>query len=79
MALVYITNMFSIYNIVFEFLCINMIMIAVSMLLSLIPLKQMSGFPWWKILLYAFIVYIIAAGFFGLIGIAYAIIEAAST
>ena len=56
-----------------------MIMIAVSMLLSLIPLKQMSGFPWWKILLYAFIVYIIAAGFFGLIGIAYAIIEAAST
>ena len=56
-----------------------MIMIAVSMLLSLIPLKQMSGFPWWKILLYASIVYIIAVAFFGLIGIAYAIIEAAST
>ena len=78
-ALVYITNMFSIYNIVFEFLCINMIMIAISMLLSLIPLKQMSGFPWWKILLYTFIVYIIAVVFIGLIGIAYAIIEAAST
>lgn len=78
-ALVYITNMFSIYNIVFEFLCINMIMITISILLSLIPLKQMSGFPWWKILLYTFIVYIIAAIFFGLIGIAYAIIEAIHT
>ena len=49
-ALVYTSDMFSVYNIVMEFLCLPLELIFVSMLLPLLPLKQMSGFKWWKII-----------------------------
>ena len=50
-ALVYTTDMFSIYNIVMEFFSVSLWLQVASMLLPLIPLKQMSGFKWWKLLL----------------------------
>lgn len=49
---VYITDMFSIYNIVLEFLCVNDNLNYITFLLPLIPLKQMSGFPWWKVIVF---------------------------
>ena len=49
---VYITDMFSIYNIVLEFLCFNINLNYITFLLPLIPLKQMSGFPWWKVIVF---------------------------
>lgn len=49
---VYITDMFSIYNIVLEFLCVNINLNYITFLLPLIPLKQMSGFPWWKVIVF---------------------------
>ena len=49
---VYITDMFSIYNIVLEFLCVNNNLNYITFLLPLIPLKQMSGFPWWKVIVF---------------------------
>lgn len=57
-ALVYITNMYSIYNIVLEFLCVPTEVIYVSMLLPLIPLRQMSGFSWWRLLLIMLFVFV---------------------
>ena len=55
-ALVYTTDMFSIYDIVREFFCLPFETAYVCMLLPLIPLKQMSGFRWWKICLIMLIV-----------------------
>ena len=50
-ALVYTSNMFAIFNILLEFFCAPMGVQLASTLLPLIPLKQMSGFKWWKMLL----------------------------
>ena len=52
---VYITDMFSIYNIVLEFLCVDYKLNYITFLLPLIPLKQMSGFPWWKVIVFTLI------------------------
>ncbi len=45
MALLYTANMYTIYSIVFDFFCLTKLS-TYSIFLTLIPLKQMSGFTW---------------------------------
>ena len=53
MALLYIANMYTTYSIVFDFFCLTKLS-SYSILLTLIPLKQMSGYSWWHTTLKAF-------------------------
>ena len=46
-ALLYTTNMYTIYTIVFDFFFLNELSLF-SIVLTLIPLKQMSGYSWWR-------------------------------
>ena len=68
-ALVYSADMFAIYNTVLEFLCINLWVQGASILLPLIPLKQMSGFKWWKLLLIMILVVVMFFVVYSLLGI----------
>lgn len=45
MALLYIANMYTVYSIVFDFFCLSKLS-SYSIFLTLIPLKQMSGYSW---------------------------------
>ena len=47
-ALVYTYDMFTLYNIIFCFLCIPDGIYDAIWLLPAIPLKQLSGFKWWR-------------------------------
>ena len=47
MALLYIANMYTVYSIVFDFFCLSKLS-SYSIFLTLIPLKQMSGYSWWR-------------------------------
>lgn len=49
-ALLYTTNMYTIYTIVFDFFCLS-ILSSISIFLTIIPLKQFSGFSWWRTIL----------------------------
>ena len=68
-ALVYTADMYSIYNILLEFFCIDEDLMLVALMLPMIPLKQMSGFKWWKIILMIFSICIITMMVFILLGI----------
>ena len=68
-ALVYTTDMFAIYDIVREFFCLPSETQYVCMLLPLLPLKQMSGFKWWKLLLIMILVFVMVIVAFCLLGI----------
>ena len=57
-TLVYTYDMFAIYNIIFSFLCIPNGIDDVIWLLPAIPLKQLSGFKWWRTILYLLLSYI---------------------
>ena len=57
-TLVYTYDMFAIYNIIVSFLCIPNGINDVIWLLPAIPLKQLSGFKWWRTILYLFLSYI---------------------
>ena len=46
-SMVYITNMYTIYSIVFDFFCLELLS-SYSILLTLIPLTQLSGYSWWR-------------------------------
>lgn len=46
-SMVYITNMYTIYSIVFDFFCLELLS-TYSIILTLIPLKQLSGYSWWR-------------------------------
>lgn len=48
-SLVYIANMYSIISIVFSFFCVP-ILIVLSFFLIFIPLKQLSGYGWWRVI-----------------------------
>ena len=47
MALLYVANMYTVYSIVFDFFCLSKLS-SYSIFLTLIPLKQMSGYSWWR-------------------------------
>ena len=49
-GLVYISNMLSIYAIICDFLCLDDNVEMASYLTMLVPLKQMSGYGWWRTL-----------------------------
>jgi hypothetical protein len=49
-TLLYTTNMYTIYSIVFDFFCQGWLS-SYAFFLTLIPLKQMSGFSWWRTIL----------------------------
>lgn len=59
-ALVYSSNMLSIYQILTEFLCLGMIVQYATQLLPIIPLKQMTGFSWWRTILSVLVVLLCA-------------------
>ena len=59
-ALVYIWGMHDIYEIVFTFLGIYSDIDDVVWLLCIIPLKQLSGFKWWRTTLYVLLSYLAA-------------------
>ena len=50
-ALVYIDNMYTLFTIVTDFFCLNDLD-GILLLSMLIPLKQLTGYRWWKIILY---------------------------
>ena len=58
MALLYTTNMYTIYSIVFDFFCLTKLS-SLAIFLTLIPLKQMSGYSWWRTALKAFTAFLI--------------------
>ena len=49
-TLLYTANMFTIYTIVFDFFCLERLS-SYAFFLTLIPLKQLSGFSWWRTIL----------------------------
>ena len=57
-TLVYTCDMFAIYEIIFNFFCIPDGFDDVVYLLPAIPLKQLSGFKWWRTILYLILSYI---------------------
>lgn len=73
-ALVYTYSLIKIFDIVFKFFTIHGDVGDLTFLLPIIPLKQMSGFPWWKTILFVVLSYIILLLMcFGLMCIAVAI------
>ena len=51
-ALVYTSNMYTLYIMALDFLCIDYGLSTLVLALTMVPLKQFSGFKWWKIILY---------------------------
>lgn len=49
-SLVYIANMYTVYSIVFDFFNLTTLT-SLSLFLTIIPLKQMSGYGWWSTIL----------------------------
>lgn len=60
-ALVYMRNMYYIYYILFKILCIPDGLYDALYLLPIIPLKQMTGFTWWRTVLVMVLSYLYAA------------------
>ena len=58
-AMVYIWGMLDIYEIVFTFIGVSVVYDAVY-LLSIIPLKQLFGFKWWRTILYLILSFLTA-------------------
>jgi hypothetical protein len=56
-AIVYTTNMYTIYSIVFDFFCLN-ILSTWAFLLTLIPLKQLSGYSWKRMFFYMMVAFV---------------------
>ena len=73
-ALLYTTNMYTIYSIVFDFFCLSKLS-SYAIFLTLIPLKQMSGFSWWRTALKSVAAFVIMASLLVLviIGVMFAI------
>lgn len=60
-ALIYTWGMQDIYEIVLTFFCVYDDTVSeVAMLLCIIPLKQLSGFKWWRTSLYVILSYLAA-------------------
>jgi hypothetical protein len=70
-TLVYTYDMFALYNIIFSFFCILDGIDDVIWLLPTIPLKQLSGFKWWRTILYLLLSYMVVLMI--LVGMLYAI------
>ncbi len=62
-SLVYIANMYTVYSIVFDFFNLSMLTI-LSLLLTIIPLKQMSGYGWGRTILKTVVAFTIMIALF---------------
>ena len=62
-SLVYIANMYIVYSIVFDFFNLSKLS-TLSLLLTIIPLKQMSGFSWWRTILKTIVAFTIMLALF---------------
>ena len=49
-ALVYISNMYTMYCMALDFLCIDYGLLTLALALTMVPLKQLSGFKWWRLI-----------------------------
>ena len=58
-ATVYISNMLTIYNIIAGILCLPLMIEPFLFILALIPLKQLSGYPYWRTILKVFFAFLI--------------------
>ena len=75
-AVVYITNMISVYSILVSFFGLSQWLDLAIYILTLIPLKQLSGFSYWRVALNCFVAFIL---FFGAIFIGSILINLALT
>lgn len=66
-AMVYTTNMLSVYSIVFNFLCLSPTVEVATYALSVVPLKQLSGYSYWRTVLYMLTALIVFAVLFFLL------------
>lgn len=57
-SLVYIANMYTVYSIVLDFFCLTTLS-SLAILLTLIPLKQLTGYSWWRTILKSFTAFLI--------------------
>lgn len=71
-SLVYIANMYSIISIVFSFFCVP-ILTVLSFFLIFIPLKQLSGYGWWRVIAYSMLSLVAMLLVFGVIVVLIAI------
>ncbi|MBO4752226.1 MAG: DUF3667 domain-containing protein [Bacteroidales bacterium] len=71
-SLVYITNMYSIISIVFSFFCVPILSV-LSFFLIFIPLKQLSGYGWWRVIAYSMLSLVAMLLVFGVIVVLIAI------
>jgi hypothetical protein len=57
-ALVYTYNMMLVYQIVIGFFRLPSNLYFCTLLLPIIPMKQLSGFPWWRSIIHVFLAYL---------------------
>lgn len=69
-SLVYVSNMYSIYSIVMSFFCVNNSIQSMALLMTVVPLKQLSGFSWKKTILYMVLTALMVMLLFFIMGIA---------
>ena len=74
-AMIYITNMITIYSIVVSFFGLSQWIDLVIYILTLIPLKQLSGYSYWRILLNCILALIIFCGAIFVVSLIYSIID----
>ena len=58
-ANIYIANMLTIYNSIIGFFCLPLMIEPFLFILALIPLKQLSGYPYWRTILKVFFAFLI--------------------
>ena len=63
-TMVYITNMLAIYSIVLNFFCLGPIVESCIYVLTIIPLKQLSGYSYWVTILKTLLAFLIFIVFF---------------
>lgn len=63
-TMVYITNMLAIYSIVLNFFCLGPIVESCVYVLTIIPLKQLSGYSYWVTILKTLLAFLIFIVFF---------------
>lgn len=72
-AMVYTVNMLTVYSIIIDFFCINWLVGAATIILAVVPIKQLSGYSYWRtalMMLAALVVLLLIALFFLLLCIA---------
>ena len=72
-AVVYITNMITVYSIFVSFFGLSQWLDVAVYILTLIPLKQLSGFSYWRVALNCFVAFILFFGAIFVVSVIYSI------